>query len=502
MLFRILHNSSLRSKIAMLAVPAVLLAFALFAGWVTQRQEQAFLNRTQIHMRFITGDFVNHHLKKNYELLERNGLQEIESYSNRYQEDAFNILKEQISAIGGVALLVDASGTIKFSSDPEPERFRPVIDRVLVDAASGQQEGQICTQPEDLSLGYLFCDTYFAPWQLNILYLLDRQEVTRELLATRKLYFGGAGIIALLTGLLLFFLINHFVVKRLTFLLGAIERLRKGDYSGRLRLSARDEIGRLAAAFDEMTEQLEKTTSAKDNFNHQLQAANKELESFAYSVSHDLRAPLRAVDGFSQALAEDYGDQLDVDARKYLDYLRQGAQEMGTLIDDLLTLSRSTRGELNLELVDLSLIARAVVDVLQQRNPERTVDVTIEPDLKACCDKRLIKVALENLFGNAWKYTGKTEQAKISLTLTKEDDKTIEIAIGDNGTGFNNDYAGKLFEPFQRLHRKDEFPGSGIGLSTVQRIINRHGGIIRGEGQVGHGAVFYLKLPKERNSHV
>jgi light-regulated signal transduction histidine kinase (bacteriophytochrome) len=281
--------------------------------------------------------------------------------------------------------------------------------------------------------------------------------------------------------------------KPISSLIAGVAELGKGKLG--YRFSDIDpDLGPVKEALNDMAGRLQETIVTRDTFNAQLQGANKELESFAYSVAHDLRAPLRAVDGFSQALAEDCGDQLDEKAKKYLTHLRQGAQEMGGLIDDMLTLSRATRGDLNFQQTDISSIAQRVAENLQKSEPDRSVAIRIQPDISAWCDQRMVKIVFENLLGNAWKYTCKTEKATISLTLNRQDETTIEFCIADNGAGFNNEYADKLFEPFQRLHRKDEFPGSGIGLSTVQRIAQRLGGKVRGEGQVNAGARFYLTL--------
>lgn len=226
----------------------------------------------------------------------------------------------------------------------------------------------------------------------------------------------------------------------------------------------------------------------------QLKAINQELEAFAYSVSHDLRAPLRAMDGFSQALLEDYEAQLDAVGRDYLRRVRAASQRMAQLIDDLLKLSRLSRGELHCERVDLSALARDVVVELRQRQPERQVDVTIAPQLVVYGDARLLQIVLENLLGNAWKFTGKMAAARIELGVMEHEGQ-LTYFIRDNGAGFEMTYVDKLFGAFQRLHQNAEFEGTGIGLATVQRIIHRHGGHIWAESVVGQGATFYFTLP-------
>jgi PAS domain S-box-containing protein len=227
----------------------------------------------------------------------------------------------------------------------------------------------------------------------------------------------------------------------------------------------------------------------------QLQAANKELEAFSYSVSHDLRAPLRHINGFSQALLEDYADKLDEEGKGYLKQVRGASQEMGQLIDDLLQLARVTRSEMRREVVNLSQIATAVLANLKEMDSERSVDVKIEKNLLANCDKRLLRVVLSNLLGNAWKFTGKREHAQISFGREKKNGQTVYF-VRDNGAGFDMAYAGKLFGAFQRLHSSSEFEGTGIGLATVQRVVNRHGGRVWAEGKVDELAVFYFTLPE------
>jgi light-regulated signal transduction histidine kinase (bacteriophytochrome) len=225
----------------------------------------------------------------------------------------------------------------------------------------------------------------------------------------------------------------------------------------------------------------------------QLEAVNKELETFAYSVSHDLRAPLRSIDGFSQILLEDYIDKLDNEGKDYLQRVRAASQRMGELIDDLLNLSRVTRGEMCRETVELSALAHTISAELQQSQPERQVEFIITPGLVANGDARLLRAAFDNLLGNAWKFTGKRELALIEFGCFENNGQAVYY-IGDNGVGFDMAYADKLFGAFQRLHAPSEFEGTGIGLATVQRIIHRHGGNIWAESEVDKGTTFYFSL--------
>ena len=227
--------------------------------------------------------------------------------------------------------------------------------------------------------------------------------------------------------------------------------------------------------------------------NAELIAANKELEAFTYSVSHDLRAPLRAIDGFSQALLEDYSDRLDSAGRGHLERVRHAAQRMSGLIDDMLNLSRVTRCELHREKLDLSAMAKLIAADLQEAEPGRRVEFVIANGLTAVGDPQLLRAAMENLLRNSWKYTSGHATARIEFGKTDKKGKHSFI-IRDDGAGFDPRYADRLFGAFQRLHTTKEFSGTGVGLATVQRIIHRHGGEIWAEGAVEKGATFYFTL--------
>jgi PAS domain S-box-containing protein len=227
--------------------------------------------------------------------------------------------------------------------------------------------------------------------------------------------------------------------------------------------------------------------------NAELEAANRELESFSYSVSHDLRAPLRAIDGFSQALAEDAGDRLDAVSRGHLARIRKAAQRMGHLIDDLIRLARVTRSEIAVQTVDLTAMVDEVARGLKESAPQRSVNFRIEPGLVVTGDPQLIRVAVENLLDNAWKFTAQRPHADIEFGRRALDGEPAYF-VRDNGAGFDMTYVGKLFGPFQRLHDANKFPGTGIGLATVQRIISKHGGRVWAEGRPEAGATFYFTL--------
>jgi light-regulated signal transduction histidine kinase (bacteriophytochrome) len=230
----------------------------------------------------------------------------------------------------------------------------------------------------------------------------------------------------------------------------------------------------------------------------ELQRANGELESFSYSVSHDLRAPLRSIDGFSLALLEDYAGALDDKGRSYLTRVRAAAQRMAELIDDLLELSRVSRTELTRDRAKISDIAKDVADELRRKEPERDVTFAIREGLVVDADTRLLRIVLDNLIGNAWKFTSKTLQARIEFDVEVRNGESTYF-VRDNGAGFNMTYAAKLFGPFQRLHVDTDFPGTGIGLATVRRIVDRHGGRVWAEGAVGQGATVFFTVPAARS---
>ena len=253
----------------------------------------------------------------------------------------------------------------------------------------------------------------------------------------------------------------------------------------------------MAAQLTEYREHLEKMvqerTAELTKANVQLEATNKELEAFAYSVSHDLRAPLRSIDGFSQALLDDCADKLDEQGKDYLKRVCAAAGRMGELIDDMLSLSRVTRSEMRHETVDLSALAQSITATIAQRQPGRLVESVIPPGLATNGDRHLLELLLVNLLDNAWKFTNKQPIARIEFGTSQDGDKPVYY-VRDNGVGFDMTYVNKLFAPFQRLHEMSEFPGTGIGLAIVQRIVSRHGGRVWAEGEVGKGAAFYFSF--------
>jgi PAS domain S-box-containing protein len=257
----------------------------------------------------------------------------------------------------------------------------------------------------------------------------------------------------------------------------------------------RDEGGRLLG-FVKVTRDISESKRIDQELelrNAQLLSSNSELEAFCYSVSHDLRAPLRSIDGFSQALLDDYADRLDDTGKQYLQRVRAGAQRMAALIDDLLTLSRITRAELQRQSIDLSEMASSVANDLSRQDPARHVVFVIAPGLEARADAQLMRTVLENLLGNAWKFTSGRSHARIEFGRTQANGASA-FFVRDNGAGFDPAYAGRLFGAFQRLHAAAEFPGTGVGLASVQRVIYRHGGRVWAKSAVNQGATFFFTL--------
>ncbi len=305
-------------------------------------------------------------------------------------------------------------------------------------------------------------------------------------------------------------LVARSIAEPLDGLIKGAEIIGKGDLEYKVEVKSKDELGELAAAFNKMTENLKKITASRDELdreiterkraearllksNTELAAVNKELESFSYSVSHDLRAPLRAMNGFSKIMLEDYTGKLDSKGKDSLNRIRNASQRMAQLIDDLLGLSRVTRREIKLERVDLTELAKSITKDLEKTKPERRAEFLIQEGVIANGDAHLLAVVLKNLLENSWKFTSKHSSVKIEFGITKIEDQEAYF-VRDNGVGFDMAYADKLFGSFQRLHSDKEFAGTGIGLATVKRIITRHGGSIWAESEVGKGATFYFKL--------
>jgi signal transduction histidine kinase len=328
-----------------------------------------------------------------------------------------------------------------------------------------------------------------------------------ELFKTRRSIFFG-NLFASLAFSLLAVGITLMIVRRMTHPLESLaltmHEARTGQWTEPPVLQGPREIRDIGESYQALMAALRQREEQLRDFNQDLEerirqrtqaleAANKELEAFSYSASHDLRAPLRAIDGFGKALIEDYGSSLDPTAMNYLNRMCAGASRMSDLIDDMLKLSRITRYDMQVADIDLSEMAETLAAVMRERNPDRQVDFRVTPGMRVRGDPNLLRIVLDNLLDNAWKYTGKVAAAKIDFGRTRENRETIYV-LRDNGAGFDMRFADKLFGAFQRLHGK-EFEGTGIGLAIVQRIVSRHGGRIWAEAEVDRGATFYFTLP-------
>lgn len=311
---------------------------------------------------------------------------------------------------------------------------------------------------------------------------------------------AGLALIAAIT-VMAAVLVHRNVLSPIAQLEQATREVAAGNWSYRLDIQGQDEIGQLSVNFNTMTQALRDAFARIELSNRELAALNKEIEAFSYSVSHDLRGPLRSMDGFSLALLEDHGASLDAQGQDYLQRIRAASQRMARLIDELLGLSRVTRAELKLRTVDLSQMAQEIADTLSQQQPQRVVRWDIAPGITMQADKALMQIAMQNLLENAWKFTGKTEAPQIRVGIQElEGERACFVA--DNGVGFDMAYAERLFGAFQRLHHESEFSGTGIGLAIVQRVIRRHGGRIWAQASPDQGATFFFSLTEridERN---
>ncbi|HEY1692848.1 MAG TPA: ATP-binding protein [Polyangiaceae bacterium] len=328
---------------------------------------------------------------------------------------------------------------------------------------------------------------------------LDRGELAAAFAATAaaeseaKNYRLWVSVVSFGSVLLVVLGLIRGLVRSLSALTTGFASLGRGEFGERIAVVGDDELAQLARDANTMAESLETLDAERGRIELALKSTNRELEAFSYSVAHDLRAPLRGINGYSTALLEDYGADLPAEAKEYLGRITAATHRMADLIDALLSLSRVTRAEFHREPVDLGLVAESVASQLRTANPDRQVELVREGDVVAQGDARLLRALLENLLGNAWKFTARNAGARITVGVAT-DGPTPVYFVRDNGAGFDMAYADKLFAPFQRLHAQSEFAGTGIGLATVHRIVSRHGGRIWAEGAVGKGATFRFTL--------
>jgi signal transduction histidine kinase len=337
-------------------------------------------------------------------------------------------------------------------------------DSILVPALSASPDGQVSPR--------------------YVLTQIDNEE--QRLLEQREQQAKAAHTQVIVTALLASFF-------DIVLLIAAFELLRRAAISRDALATSAAHVTALNTELTGLNAELEARVEQRTR---ELAVSNQELEAFSYSVSHDLRAPLRTIDGFSLALEEDFADKLDAEGRDYISRVRAGVQRMGSLIDALLQLSRVTRSESTREQVDVSAVVTGVLAELQAASPERNVETVVQPGVTAEADGRLMRIALENLVGNAWKYSSRKEAAKVEFGTLRRDAEVVYF-VRDNGAGFDMKYVDRLFTAFQRLHGDRDFKGSGIGLATVSRIIRRHHGEIWAEGTPEQGATFYFTLGEQ-----
>lgn len=411
--------------------------------------------------------------------------------------------------VTGHVHIVDSRGRDLFESGGVPNRFIYTLGRDIVEKMRPHPNGHFVYTGADKKayiVGFTPISTQkeFGPatfdgnrWYVLLVQALDESYAPVYHLMKTLL---AMGFLVLLAIFLTAYLVAKSITKPLKVLSSGMQVVRKGDLSHHVELGRDDEFQELAESFNEMTrrlhashEELEGKVRELEYKTKQLQQSNEELESFAYSVSHDLRAPLRSIEGFSQALLEDYGNKLDTQCKDYLDRVRTASQRLAQMIDELLSLSRVTRAEINCNRVDISALAQTITAELETMQPERQAEFVVAEGIVVDGDQLLLRAVFDNLLGNAWKFTSKNSKATIQFGTINQNGKSVYF-VRDDGVGFNMDYADKLFGVFQRLHAMDEFEGTGIGLAIVERIIRRHGGNVWAEGAVGQGATFYFTL--------
>jgi signal transduction histidine kinase len=385
-----------------------------------------------------------------------------------------------------------------------------IIDHVRV-AATQDQLMQVVTPVFNGQKlwGVLYCGISLAGLQASI---NERTAQWHDEITQIWFFYITVAAVFILFGFMVSLFVTRRLLRAVSQLDAGVKEVSAGDLNYRLNMQGLmcAEFGTFATSFNRMTTNLENSRRALDDYNRSLEykveertaelaRSNKELEAFNYSVSHDLRAPLRSIEGFSQVLSEDYQDRLDETGLDYLRRVRAAASRMGVLIDDMLRLSRLGRQEMQVSRVDLSELANSSLNKLTESEPNRHVRFNVEPGLTVQGDQHLLSIALDNLLGNAWKYTGRREKAEILFGKSENEGKPCYF-VKDNGAGFDMRYAGNLFGAFQRLHKSSDFEGTGIGLATVARIIHRHGGSVWAESEVDAGATFYFQLPQGNSS--
>lgn len=443
-----------------------------------------------------------------YPVMDENGRLQAVLYAGLDLEWLGNLLAKSDFPPTTALVLTDATGKVLFRY-PDPLRYTGrMAPAPLIQPMATQVEGvaEGVGLPGDVRL-FAFA-RLSPPWQdLRLAIGLPKDlaitQVNRDL--GRNLIW--LGLVALLSLVAAWFGGNSFILQPVAKFLEVTRRLTGGDLTARTGpLYQAGELGQLAQTFDHMAdsiqerdEKLKQQVVELDERSAQLEAANKELEAFSYSVSHDLRSPLRGIAGFSRILLEDYADRLDEQGQKYLGFLQTDAHKMGKLIDDLLALSRLGRREMSFARFEMDSLARTVLAELQALEPGRTIQTNIQPLPAAYGDRAMLRQVLVNLLANALKFTRNKEAAVIEVSGRTEGNENI-YCVRDNGDGFDMAYVHKLFGVFQRLHTDEKFEGTGVGLAIVKRIIDRHGGRLWAEGKVNGGAAFCFALPKDNGT--
>lgn len=437
------------------------------------------------------------------------------------------ILSEVIAANAVAA--IDFNDSITASEILLMLRATPHIDRAALYTSDGQvlakyqrdYSSENWTPPKFSDPETEFVDQYLSVYNpieigdRKIGYILLRADLATEKAQWNRylLILVGVMLVSLLIALYIGTKLQNTITRPVMNLVDAATNVTKDkDYSIRVDEQGAKEIQELVFAFNTMLDRIAQRESERDHAEYELkqhrdhlediihertaelEASNKELEAFSYSVSHDLRAPLRSIHGFCQMLVEDYSEQLDQAGLDYMMRVQSNALDMGSLIEDLLQLARITRCDFHKQKLDISDLAKETIDKLKQQNPERDIDIKLQNNLIADGDEHLISVALDNLLGNSWKYTSKTAHPIIEIGSDHSGNGHDIYFVKDNGAGFDMKYADKIFLAFQRLHSKEEYPGTGVGLATVQRVIDRHGGKVWAESHIGEGTTIYFTL--------
>lgn len=419
---------------------------------------------------------------------------------------------------GSTLTLLDENGTI-FVRYPSAElvgarmRDSSIVEKILTRRTEGTAEDVGLEGTPRLSA---FAPLTYAPHNEVFGYVLISMPSGVAYAPVNKLLLRNLTALMLMILLALAAILifsERSILRPARSLLNATRRLAAGDLRTRVGAGAHQpgEMNQLARAFDDMAESLERHMRERERTENevrrmnteleqrvqerttQLENVNRELESFSFSVAHDLRAPLRAIHGFSQVLMEDYAERLDNQGKDYVERVVNATTRMSGLIDDLLALARVTRAQIHRRQIDLSALAQETATELRKQHGDRRVELIIQPQLTVEADAQLLRVVVENLLENAWKFTAKQAHAKIEFGGIRTEKEAVHF-VRDNGAGFDMAHVNKLFNPFQRLHPATEFPGTGIGLASVQRAVQRHGGRVWAEGAVGKGATFYFAL--------